>query len=267
MAKPTSIGTTVSATMFYPEVSQMDLQKIRNTTLRFYSHFCGTDLAALPPGTHFVCSKERDRFLPGLGCKYTLFLLVRKDTCVISYPPKHRHFFSNLKEADIDEILLAIRQKQTTKHLRLFTFGGEVVFDYGNAKILHASDYSLFESFFRKAHPAANPDGWLYEYFMEKMSKACIAGYIQNGELVSVCDAPDMPYMEALIQHTGIMTLPDHRNKGYAKSTAALSTHYLLQNGICPQWECNANNSASIHLCHALGYQDFAQAYIWEEFS
>ena len=245
----------------------MDIQKTHDITIQFYSHFCGTDLATLAPGVHFICSEERDRFLRGLGCKYTLFLLKREDSCIISYSPKHRLFFDNLKGADIDEMLFSIHQERSPKHLQLFSFGGEMVFDYGNAKILDPTDYSLFESFFRKAHPAADPEEWLYDYFTEKTAKECMAGYIENGVLVSVCDAPDMPYMEGLIQHTGIMTLPDHRNKGYAKSTAALSTHYLLRNGVCPQWECNAKNNASINLAHALGYQDFAQAYIWEEYS
>ncbi|MBR4865420.1 MAG: GNAT family N-acetyltransferase [Clostridia bacterium] len=243
----------------------MNLQKICNTTLQFYSCFCGTDLATLTPGIHFVCTEERDVSLKGFGCKYTLFLLVSEDSCVISYSPKYCHFVDSLKSAGINEILFAIRQKQMPKHMRLFTFGGEAVFDYRNAKILEPTDYSLFASFFRKAYPTANPDGWLYDYFTEKTEKEYMAGYIENGVLVSVCDAPDMPYMENLIQHTGIMTLPDYRNKGYAKSTAALSTHHLLENGVCPQWECHAKNIASINLARTLGYQDFAQAYIWEE--
>lgn len=52
--------------------------------------------------------------------------------------------------------------------------------------------------------------------------------------------------MEDIIQHTGIETLEEERRKGYAKCTAALAVHNLIENGICPQWECNINNIASI---------------------
>ena len=41
-------------------------------------------------------------------------------------------------------------------------------------------------------------------------------GYFVNGKIVSVCDAPDMPYMEDKIQHTGICTLEEERREGYA---------------------------------------------------
>jgi len=244
----------------------MDLHKIRNTTLQFYSHFCGTNIAELESGIHFIRSPERDKPLKGLGeNKYSLFILVKDALSVISYSPDHQAFVDGLTGHSTEEILSAAKQSGKFRHMRLFLFHGETVFQYGNAKILEASDYPLFETFFRSAYPSANPDGWLHEYFSEKAAKEYLAGYMKEGRLVSVCDAPDMPYMEDQIQHTGIMTLPEERRKGYARSTAALSTHHLLEMGVCPQWECSAQNTASCKLAQALGYREYAQAYIWEE--
>ncbi len=67
------------------------------------------------------------------------------------------------------------------------------------------------------------------------------------------------------MQHTGIATLEDERGKGYGKAAAALSTHNLIKAGICPQWECEANNAGSEVLALAIGYEAFGTAYILEE--
>ncbi|MCI6841257.1 MAG: GNAT family N-acetyltransferase [Eubacteriales bacterium] len=144
-------------------------------------------------------------------------------------------------------------------------FVRERVREYGDARVLKKSDYLLYEEFFRETSPAANPDGWLREYFEEKAAKEYFTGYFLNDRLVSVCDAPDMPYLEDVIQHTGIVTLRSERRKGYARRTAALAAHHLIVNGICPQWECRADNTASIALAEAVGYEKYGVAYILEE--
>ena len=97
------------------------------------------------------------------------------------------------------------------------------------------------------------------------MDKEFFFGYINDDELVAACDAPDMPYMDGYIQHTGIITLPEYRKKGYAKLCTALATHHHIQSGIVPQWECTLGNVASIELAKSIGYKEFAQAFIFEE--
>ncbi len=74
-----------------------------------------------------------------------------------------------------------------------------------------------------------------------------------------------MPYMEGKIQHTGINTLEGERRKGYAACTAALATHHLIEKGVCPQWECHAENTASVALAKSIGYKEYGAAYILEE--
>lgn len=243
----------------------LELKAIQDTTLRYYSHFCGADLAKLESGLHFICSSERDRVLKGFGCKYTLFIFVRDSASVISYSPQYHDFIESVKKSGADNILSAVQQKYKLKQMRMLMFHGEKVTQYGDARVLSPADYSLYEAFFRAIHPSANPDGWLYAYFTEKAAKGYLTGCIKDGHLVSVCDAPDMPYMENKIQHTGIATLVGERRKGYARCAAALSTHLLIENGVCPQWECDADNIASFELAKSIGYNEFGRAYILEE--
>lgn len=244
---------------------KLSLEVVRNITNQFYSHFCGVNISEVEQGIHFVCSAERDAELRGFGCKYTLFILVKDGLCIVSYSPKYNEYIDELKEYNTDEIIAAVNHKYKMKKMQLMTFNKEVVKQYGDAKILRETHYPLYETFFRATTPNANPDGWLYEYFIEKTAKEYFVGYISNDKLVSVCDAPDMPYMEDEIQHTGISTLKEERRKGYAKYTAALAAHHLIENGVCPQWECHANNIASIELAKSIGYQEYGVAYILEE--
>ena len=236
--------------------------EIFNITAQYYSRFCCAELSKLKRGVYFVCSAERDKLLKGYGCKYALYILQKADLCVVAYSPALEDFVDTLKHGDPDGIIAAAEEKCRLKKMRLLVFQEEKVTQYGNAKVLEGKDYPLFEAFFRKAHKNADPDGWLSDYFSEKDGR--MTGYFKGGRLVSVCDAPDMPYMEDRIQHTGIMTLEEERRKGYGKLTAALATHRLLQNGICPQWECDLGNLASFELAKSIGYKEFGKAYILE---
>ena len=245
--------------------SRLDTKTIQDTTVQFYSRFCGVNLEELQPGTHFICSAERDKVLKGFGCKYTLFIFLKDGLSVVSYAPKYQNLIESLKKLSIDEIICAVEQKHKLKHMKLLIFHKEKVTRYKKAKILSLSDYPLYEKFFRTVNPSANPDGWLYGYFSEKASKGYFTGYIKDGRLVSVCDAPDMPYMQDKIQHTGVETLKEERRRGYARCVTALSVHNLIENGICPQWECEAENIPSFELARSIGYEQFGQAYILEE--
>ncbi len=235
---------------------------IFNVTTQYYSQFCCTDLSKLKHGIYFICSAERDKLLKGYGCKYALYILQKDDLCVVSYSPTLEAYVNTLKHSDLDGILAAVEEKYRLKKMRLLVFQEETVTQYGEAKVLKKKDYPFFEAFFRETHKNADPNGWLSDYFSKK--EGCMTGYFKDGRLVCVCDAPDMPYMEDRIRHTGIMTLEEERRKGYAKRTAALATHRLLQNGICPQWECDLGNLASFELAKSIGYEEFGRAYILE---
>lgn len=246
-------------------MAELTQKEIHAITDRFYSCFCGTDISEAKSGVTFVCSESRNEVLRGLGRRYTIYMLVKCDVCVVSYAPEYEDFFKKLKGMSAAELLTEIEASFGVRKSQLMEFVRERVTEYGGARVLKDTDYPLYEEFFRETSPTANPDGWLREYFEEKTAKEYFAGYFLDGRLVSVCDAPDMPYMEDVIQHTGIVTLKSERRKGYAKCTAALAAHHLIANGICPQWECRADNAASIALAETVGYEKYGAAYILEE--
>lgn len=245
--------------------SALTEKEIKIITNSFYSNFLGVNPLEVTKGIHFVCSEARDHEVKGFGCKYTVYILVKEDVCIISYAPKYTQFLNALNGCGVDEVLSAVNRTYRLKKMQLMIFRGERVREFGNARILKESDYPLYKDFFCRANPTVNPEGWLEDYFTEKAAKEYFVGYLLGGALVSVCDAPDMPYMENIIQHTGIETLQGERRKGYAKCATALATHHLLERGICPQWECGADNTASIALAQSIGYEKYGKAYILEE--
>ena len=239
-------------------------QAVRELTEQYYSCFLCTDISTLAPGVHFVCSPLRDEEVRGFGCRYSVYILVTGETAVVAYAPGYEGLIGRFKGKRIDEIIAGISAEYRLHELKLFIFDKEKVTDFGNARLLTEADYPLFERFFRATNPDADPEGWLEAYFTEKSAAGLFTGCVVDGRLVCCCDAPDMPYMEGLIQHTGIMTLPDERVKGYARAAAALSAHNLIESGICPQWECDAENAASAATAKSVGHREFGTAYILE---
>ncbi len=240
----------------------MTAQMAKRVTEEYYSWFCGTELSGLERGRHLVCSAGRDQYLPAYGGKFTIWILVKDGLCVGAYSPKYQALFEELEKGG--EIIPSLNQRFPMKRMELMVFESEKLSSYGEAKALAPADYPLYEAFFRQAYPDAEPNGWLKDYFTQK-ARGCFTGYLSGGRLLSVCDLPDMPYMQEKIQHTGIRTLEGERRKGYALCTAALAAHNLLANGVCPQWECSAENTASIELAKAVGYREYGTAHILEE--
>lgn len=243
----------------------MTLQMAESITQDYYSRFCGIRLSEERQGTFFTCSPARAEKLNGFGCKYAIYILVTGDLCAASYSPKHKAFMEGLRVCGRDKLIAAAGQRFWFKRKKLMIFERETISQYGSARTLNAADYPRYESFFRRTFPDSDPGGWLYEYFAEKTAKEYFTGYFMNGQLVSVCDAPDMLYMADKIQHTGICTLTEERRKGYAACTAALAAHHLMEMGVCPQWECGAENIASIALAKSIGYREYGDADIFEE--
>ena len=245
---------------------KMDAREIKKITYEYYSCFCVADVSNFEHGIQFICTDERSNILKGFGCKYSIYVLCKEDACIVTYAPKYQSYFNELTQLkDAKELIDTIKQSYPLKGYQLMEFVEERVFDYKDARMLKRDDYSLFENFFKKAYPSVSEIGWLKAYFEGRVDKGFFFGYIIDNELVALCDAPDIPYMEGYIQHTGIVTLPEYRRKGYAKLCAALATHHHIQSGIVPQWECTLDNVASIQVSKSIGYKEFAQAFIFEE--
>ena len=266
--KPRSCSSkkVVENLLWKGDYMKMDAREIKKITNDYYSCVCGTDVSNFEHDIQFICTDERSNILKGFGCKYSIYILCKEDACIVSYSPKYQPYFDDLIQlTDVKELIATINQSYPLKTYQLMEFIEECVFDYKDARMLKRDDYPLFEIFFKKAYPSVSEIGWLKAYFEGKVDKGFFFGYIIDDEIVALCDAPDMPYMEGNIQHTGIVTLPEYRRKGYAKLCAALATHHHIQSGIVPQWECALDNIASIQVSKSIGYKEFAQAFIFEE--
>ena len=106
---------------------KLSLEAVGNISNQFYSHFCGDNISEAEQGIHFICSAERDEELRGLGCKYTIFILVKDGLRIVSYSPKHKGFIDKLREYNADEIIAAVSQKYKLKKIQLMIFHEEVV--------------------------------------------------------------------------------------------------------------------------------------------
>ena len=234
-------------------------------TNAYYSHFCCTALREGQSGVHFICAEERNRKLPGYGRAFSIVALIREDSLVIASAPRYASLLDRWKGTSPEKILTALESTYPIHRQQLMVFHGERCSDFGTARLLSPSDYPPFEAFFREAHPGADPAGWLQAYFDEKSARGIMAGTFRDGRLISVADTPDMPYLPDRIQHTGIATLPAYRRRGYGAWTAGLAVHRLLALGICPQWDCNVHNAASIALAEKIGFRKYGVAYLLEE--
>ena len=102
-----------------PRLSEKEIDAITNN---FYSCFCGIHLSEAASGISFVCSASRNDALKGFGCKYSIYVLVKEDACIVSYAPKYAGFFKELQEAGVIDILTAIHARFAIKKMQLMKF-------------------------------------------------------------------------------------------------------------------------------------------------
>lgn len=234
-------------------------------TDRYYAAWCGMDYESFVrlKGIRFIESPSRDLPLKGYNKPRLVYVYKDSKKLIISYSPTFHQDFEAIKEQlsfamDLRSIhtLLAEKLKRNTEHLALFCYDGILLnLNLTSTRALVSSDYETFLNYFKQENPEATDLDWLPDYYGDISSKGFVYGTFEKGRLASVSDAPDMPFMEGKIQHTGISTLPQYRGQGYAKKTAYASTRGLIEKGICPQWECDADNLGSIHTALSLGYR------------
>ena len=241
----------------------IDIEKV---TRQYYSCFVDEDINSfnIKDKISFVETEARREILKGYGCRFSIFTLLFNKHIIVSYSPD--------KEEDVKKIKEHLKQSNLDDTFK--SFHHRVLFEYQNidlnidtknVMILSNQDYKAYEDFFQKNNPNAKDYSWLKEYFTEKTNKKYFSGIYKDDNLVCVSDAPDMPYMEDVIQHTGIVTVESERRRGYAKKVAYFTAKHLLSIGVCPQWETSFYNKASIELAKSIGYKPIGDAYILEE--
>jgi RimJ/RimL family protein N-acetyltransferase len=99
----------------------------------------------------------------------------------------------------------------------------------------------------------------LRDYFSDCVSSGFSYGVEVGGRLVSVTDAPTMPYMAEAVQEIGINTHTGFYGKGYATAACSAMVNALLSKGLCPMWSTNLDNLASQALAKRIGFEPLAK--------
>jgi len=64
--------------------------------------------------------------------------------------------------------------------------------------------------------------------------------------------------MGGLLAYIGVITHPDHRGKGYAKSVVTASMSHALEKGLLPMWRTVDAHETAVQLAGAMGFQKYA---------
>jgi len=129
--------------------------------------------------------------------------------------------------------------------------------DAARARALNENDLPAFLRFFKEAYPDTREYDWIPAYFRGITAQRRCFGVFEDGLLVSVADAPTIPYLPELIVEPGIMTLPGFRRKGYAAAACTAFIAEQLRRGLSPIWTCAMDNGGSAGLAQHLGYKPF----------
>ena len=217
-------------------------------------------------GVILTSSTERDVCQIGYQHPFSIYSYITDNLIIISHSRQLTNRMENLKveiQAEMTAHELAALLGDSFK----IDVGHSIKFYYdrlpdnanvGNVKQLTAIDYPLYLEFFNAQHPNADPGDWLEEYFIEISEKGYVFGIIEDKRLVSVTDAPDMPYMQDDVQEIGINTLVGYRSRGYAREATIACIKNIISKGTCPIWSCNPNNVASERLAYSVGYKKLA---------
>ena len=64
--------------------------------------------------------------------------------------------------------------------------------------------------------------------------------------------------MGGLLAYIGVITHPDHRGKGYAKSVVTASMTHALEKNLFPMWRTLEAHGTAVQLAGAMGFQKYA---------
>ena len=64
--------------------------------------------------------------------------------------------------------------------------------------------------------------------------------------------------MEGTLAYIGVITHPDHRGKGHAKSVVTASMTHALEHNLIPMWRTLDGHEAAVKLAGAIGFEKYA---------
>lgn len=236
-------------------------------TIQYYAKWLDVPKSLMTQkGIYFVESKERDEKQVGYPKPFQLYLYFKDELMILSYSsslaPKIKSLQPKLKHGlSIEEVLRLLNDEFKTPIQRNEKFYYEAPLTFHLAepvKQLTHYDYEAYLIFFKAQHPDAGCETWLYDYFKDLCQQGLIFGIFQDGQLVSVTDGPDMPYMVDKVQEIGVNTLPTYQGHGYATSVVTACIHSIISRQKCPIYSCSSTNLESIKLAHRVGFKKLA---------
>jgi RimJ/RimL family protein N-acetyltransferase len=167
------------------------------------------------------------------------------------------------QQAGFSEALLRQRLQQTEISLhgadQLFYFsaaGQQALLlqaPLAHVRQLHPEDAALFARFQSRASAQDLDDAYV------ELDHWAVFGAFADGQLV--CAASMYPWDGEKIADTGVLTLPDYRGAGHARSVIQAISRYACEQGYQPQYRCQTDNLASTALAKAAGLDLYGR---WE---
>ena len=242
----------------------MNFAKITN---EYYSKWLGVSPGMMTTkGVLFIESSERDNQQTGYPHIFDVYAYVKNNLIIISYSRRLADKIEEIKKKvnssmTAKEVVNAIEESFNVHLERHIKFYYDKLPGYiGNTKVVKLchNDYPEYLKFYKTQNPNSKADDWLEEYFYDICKSGLAFGSFQDNKLVSVTDAPDMPYIKNKVQEVGINTLSEYRGKGYAKAVTLECIKSIIEKGKCPQWSCAATNTSSEKLAYSVGFRKLA---------
>jgi hypothetical protein len=236
-------------------------------TKRYYAKWVNVAPNCLEQkGVYSVASPERDRRQRGYGRQFDLYCLLLPKLTIISYgrcfqariARIERCFGPEVTIEDAKDALYAVSGIRPQHAFKYHFTQLPTDLDTMLARQLTRDDYPDFLSFHRQLYPNSHQGEWLKAYFTQIAYAGYVHGIYVGRRLASATDAPDVPYMRELIVEPGINTLPEYRQRGYAKTVVGALIKRLLDTHKAPIWSCSATNIASQKLAASVGFVKFA---------
>ena len=233
-------------------------------TKRYYAEWLGVNPKLLDQDGmfYFSYSQNRDVVQLGYNKQLDLYAYLSDETKIITYGRDLEQSADWIQSAfennnDLEELKVSIHNRfgRNLQHDYKYYFSKlPSDIDYSKANQLTLKDYPAYLHFFKAQFPDSEPETWLADYYKEIAEKGYAFGFYVGDELVSVSDAPDMPYMKDSVVEIGMNTLPAYRNKGYGKIVLGSMLKFIVNIPKVPIVSCTSTNVASQNLIESVGF-------------
>jgi hypothetical protein len=216
--------------------------------------------------TFYLYSPERDIVQEGYSKPFDFYGYYSGRTVIISYGRKvemdsdwiHEYLPSTTDLFEFKRIVKEKLGKDLHHDYKYYFTQLPTDIDTSKAKQLTEQDYPDYLDFFTTLYPNNQAETWLTCYFNEIASKGYVFGLFLGDKLVSASDSPSMPYLREKAVELGINTLPEYRNRGFAKIVLGAMLKFVISIQKVPIVSCSSSYIASHKLIQSVGFVKLA---------